>query len=429
MAFNFLTTQIQRLFVEEMRKLWQWDPKYSGVAKGVFGTYSSLGENIKGRMGDRERGQMAIVVKVGSGNAVPLAADRFQAHVMSYIYLAHVEGSPGFSLEWIRENYVDIQKNGGKFPTAPGVYYIHLCDRDGVPSTTEFFIDPLLTVKDEVPLLIQPNLYQIAQGKFVKGTLRVVRQPGNIRLYEPANYTADPTTGAILISEPFEDDEFLSVEYRYGAPSMGPFCLQEERALTKPLPGVVLAFGREIHAGDKLAVVVGDTRDLTAMEYGGRWEISVDFDVVARDVNTQREILDKTVLYVDAVLRPRLSTMGIEIMPVSLGGESEEAYDDNSDDYYYMGSFSIQVQTDWSIQVPLGATITQIEPGAPEGPVGPTVPPYMQTLAGLSDEEIIDVQFRQKILASLGLRLWGPRDPFYTGRLGKFPYGTGEMIL
>lgn len=429
MAFNFLTTQIQRLFVDEMRTFWQWDPKYNGLSKSVHGSYGSLGEQIKGRMGDRERGQMALVVKVGSGNPVPLAADRFQGHVMSYIYLAHVEGSPGFSLEWVRENYVAIQKNGGKFPSPPGVYYIHLCDKDNNPSTTQFYIDPLLTVRDEVPLPIQPTQYQIAQGKFVKGTLRVVRQPGNIRLYEPANYTANPATGIITIAEPFEDDEFLSVEYRYGGESLGPFCLQEERALIEPLPGVVLAFGRQIVAGDKLAVVVDDTRDLTAMEYGGRWEISVDFDVIARDVATQREILDKTVLYVDAVLRPRLSTMGIEILTMSLGGESEEPYDDTSDDYYYMGSFSIQVQTDWSIQVPLGATITHIDPGGPTGPVGPTVPPYMQTLAGLSDEEIIAVQFRQKMLASLGLKLWGPRDPFYTGRVGRFPYGTGEMLL
>jgi len=426
MAFNFLTSQIQRLFVDEMRNFWQWDPKYNGISKSVHG---SLGEHIKGKMGDGERGQMAMVVKVGSGNPVALAADRFQGHVMSYIYLAHVEGSPGMALEWVRENYVAIQKNGGIFPSPPGVYYLHLCNEDGEPSTTEFFIDPLLTVRDEVPLQIQPKQYQLAQGKFVRGTLRVVRQPGNIRLYEPTNFTADPSTGVILMVDDFEDDEFISVEYRYGGESTGPWCLQEERALVEPLPGVVLAFGRQIHPGDKMAIVIDDTRDLTALEYGGRWEISVDFDIIARDVTTQREILDKTVLYVDAVLRPRLSTMGIEILTMSLGGESEDTYDDNADDYFYMGSFSIQVQTDWSIQVPLGATITQIEPGGPTGPVGPTVLPYLQTLAGLSDEEMVSVQFRQRMLASLGLRLWGPRDPFYTGRVGRFPYGTGEMLL
>lgn len=426
MAYNFLTQQIQRLFVDELRKFWQWDPKYNGVSKSFHG---SLNEHIKGRQGEQERGQIALVVKVGSGNPVPLAPDRFQGHVMSYIYLAHVEGSPGLALEWVRENYVAIQNNGGRFPSAPGVYFLDLCDADGKPSTTQFHIDPLLTIRDEVPLHIQPKQYQLSQGKFVKGTLRVVRMPGNIRLYEPANYTADPATGIITLVPDFEDDEFISVEYRYGGATMGPFCLQEERALIEPLPGVVLAFGRQIVPGDRLAVVVDDTRDLTALEYGGRWEIGVDFDVIARDVITQREIFDKTVLYMDAVLRPRLSSMGIEILNMSLGGESEDTYDENADDYFYMGSFSIQVQTDWSIHVPLGATITQIEPGAPSGPVGPTIPPYMETLAGLSPEELITVQFRQKMLASLGLRLWGPRDPFYTGRLGRFPYGTGEMLL
>ncbi len=427
MAYNFLTAQIQRLFVEEMRKFWQYDPKYNGISQNVCG---SLNEHIKGRMGDRERGQIALVVKVGSGNPTPLAPDRFQGHVMSYAYVAHVEGKPGLALEWIREDYVAIQKNSGIFPSPPGVYFLELCDRYGNASDKEFFIDPMLTVRDETPLMFQPTQYQLSQGKFIKGSLRVYRMPGNLQLYEPVNYTSDPSTGIITVLEELEDDEFLSVDYRYGAPSQGPYCLEEERALVEPLPGVVLAFGRQIVPGDRLAVVVDDTRDLTALEYGGRWDISVDFDVIARDVNTQREILDKTVLYVDAVLRPRLSSMGIEILTMSLGGESEEPYDDNADDYFYMGNFSIQVQTDWSIHVPLGITLAHIEPGSPTaGPVGPKVPPYLQTLAGLSDEEIASIQYKQKILASLGLRLWGPRDPFYTGRVGRYPFGTGELLL
>ena len=55
------------------------------------------------------------------------------------------------------------------------------------------------------------------------------------------------------------------------------------------------------------------------MEYGGRWDLTMDFDVVSRDVYAQQEIADQTIVYIWGVLRPYLSSEGLEITD-SLGG-------------------------------------------------------------------------------------------------------------
>ena len=38
---------------------------------------------------------------------------------------------------------------------------------------------------------------------------------------------------------------------------------------------------------------------------------------------------------------------------MSLGGEGEEVYDDNADDYFYTASMSLSIQADWFIYFPL----------------------------------------------------------------------------
>jgi hypothetical protein len=84
-----------------------------------------------------------------------------------------------------------------------------------------------------------------------------------------------------------------------------------------------------------MAVVVHPIRQPVALEYGGRWDINLEFEVIARDVYAQQEIADFSVIYLWGILRSRLAKEGIEMTEISLGGESEEVYDDTGDDYYY----------------------------------------------------------------------------------------------
>lgn len=421
--YYFLTQQIQRVFIEELRNYWSYHPRYQDIVDHIEGKYSF-----------RERPQYGIVLKNSSGNQVQLAADNFQGHVDSYIYLANVEGKPGLSIEWVKENSIAIQNNGGIFPSPPGIYYVDFCDANGNPTDKAFYLDPLLEVIDETVLKINDTQYQLQNGAFLAGTLRLYRMPGNIQLYEGTNYDVDASTGEItLLDDLVSEEDFISADYKVPGETTGPWEVMEERALTEPIPGAILAFGRRVTAGDRLAVVVQSKRSISAMEYGGRWDLTLDIDVIARDPLAQREILDQTALYLWATARPRLSTAGIEILSISMGGETEEVYDDNADDWYYNASFSLQLQTDWSIHVPLGVCIRGVEPsgGAPLNLTGPSqaplTPPFIEQIGGLTDEQIAQIQDNIKLMADLGLSQTS--DPWYGGKPGfSGKKNTGPML-
>lgn len=418
--YYFLTQQIQRVFIEELRNYWSYHPRYQDIVDHIQGKYSF-----------RERPQYGIILKNSAGNQAQLAADNFQGYVHSYVYLANVEGKPGLSIEWVKENSVAIQNNGGLFPSAPGIYYIDFCDANGNPTDEAFYVDPLLEVLDETLLKINDTQYQLQNPGFLAGTLRLYRMPGNIQLYEGVNYNVNVETGEVdLIDFPLEDNEFLSADYKVPGETTGPWKVMENRALIEPVPGAVLAFGRRITKGDRLAVVVQEKRAISALEFGGRWDLTLDIDVVARDPLSQREILDQTALYLWATARPRLSSAGIEILSVSMGGETEEVYDENADDWYYNASFSLQLQTDWSIHVPLGICIRSVEPGG--GPpitpgTAPLTPPFIEQIGGLTDEQIAQIQDNIRAMANLGLSQ--TFDPWYAGKAG-LPgiKGTGPML-
>lgn len=418
--YYFLTEQIQRKFIQELRKYWSYHPKYKDIVDKIEGKYAFT-----------ERPQTGIVLKNSAGNQTQLAADNFQGTLQSYVYLAHVDGYPNLSVEWVREDFVAIQNNGGLFPSEPGVYFLDFCDANGTPTDQEFFVDPLIDVIDETVIQINPTQWQLQKGQFLANTLKLYQMPGNLPLFEGPNYTADPTTGIITLVEPLpRPEDFLSADYRVGETPRGPFKVNEQRALREPIPGVVLAFGRRITAGDRLAVVVQRKRRIAALEYGGRWDLTLDMEIIARDPLNQREILDQTSLYLWLQARPRLSSMGIEILSVNMGGETEELYDDNAQDFYYSGTLSIQLQTDWLVHVPLGICIRSVEQSGGEPPApgqAPLTPPFIEQIAGLTDAEVAEIQGNIKFQQQLGLT--APWDPFYVGKLGNpGVYGTGEML-
>jgi len=328
----------------ELRRFWSYHPRYQDL----------IG-NIQSKFSFKEQPQQAIIIKNGGGSPVSLSADNYVGVVQSYAYKALVRDFPGVFLEWVREDALPIQESGGRFPSAPGVYYIELTEDN------EFYVDPLLDVWGEQVMITDPTTAQLARP-FLARSLRLYEQPNGFLLQEPANYTADPATGAITLVNPLTGGRYLVADYRYPEESRGPFTLHPMYADKDAIPGVVLAFGRRCRKGDRVAIVVQDRRKPAALEYGGRWELTLDFDIMARDVNTQQEIHDYSVMYIWGILKNRLSSEGIEIKDMSLGGESEEIYDDTGDDYFYNASVSLTVETDWAIHVPLSAMMRMVAP-------------------------------------------------------------------
>lgn len=405
---------MKRRFISELRKYWSYHPKYR----------DDLVPNIQGKFSFSERPQHGIVIKTGSGNRMDLSADNYVGVVESYCLLTRVRNKPGLSIEWVREDSIAIQNNGGMFPSAPGIYYIDIVQPDKDLDTEErrcayaantdlvFYVDPLLDVYAEPVALPDGVSGQLAHVP--TKSLRLFEKPSNWLLEEGVDYTLDvdaggKVTGGITMLKPLTGGRWLQADYRYQGESVGPFPLVEMHANNSAIPGVVLAFGRRVQAGDQLAVMVHDIRRPAYLEYGGRWDLNVEFDIFSRDVYAQQEISDQTVMYLWGVLRSHLSHQGIEITDISLGGESEEVYDENGDDYFYNYNFSMTCQTDWSIHVPLDGWLRS---------ASPLTATQHRQISALPDDELAGQYGNIQLMDALGVE--SIQDPFWSGRGGTF---------
>ncbi len=147
------------------------------------------------------------------------------------------------------------------------------------------------------------------------------------------------------------------------------------------IPGVVLAFGKRAEAGQKVAVVIYGDRVDAAKAFGGKFEVSFDLDVIARDSIQMEEIADLVFMYLWAQKKGALEFEGIEILDVSIGGEAEEIADESGDNYFYQASASVSMRADWELHVPMPLTISKVTPVTRAGDTDPRAPSGIQAVA------------------------------------------------
>jgi hypothetical protein len=193
----------------------------------------------------------------------------------------------------------------------------------------------------------------------VSQTLRIWENR-NLLLIEGRDYTVNYDTGKVKLLSMFYEGATLTADYRYVVPSIGPIQWSWNTADWTTIPGVVLAFGKRGKPGDKMAIVVYADRVDTAQAYGGRFDVSFDLDVIAQDPIQMEEIADTVTMTLWADKRSVLSSEGIELVDVSMGGEAEETYDETGDLYFYTASMSVQLQADWEVHIPLPFTISKV---------------------------------------------------------------------
>jgi hypothetical protein len=353
--YYYLVQALKRRLILELKDSFARHPIYEKVVPF-----------IQNRFSFEERPQYGIVVKGSSANKVSLSADNFIGSIMSHVMLAYV-GAPVYPLEWVREDLACLKANHDKMPTPPGIYYMEILEAPDTPQTTgSFILDPLLTVNDEPVLRFITGIENEAQLQQlpVPGTLRLWENR-KFLLIEGKHFTID-SSGAIKLLTRSSPGSVLTADYRYAISSVGPIQFQWNKADFTTLPGVVLAFGKRARKGDKVAIVVYEDRVEAAKAYGGRTDASFDLDVIARDPMQMEEMADLLVMYLWGQKRDSLSSEGIEITDVSIGGEAEEIYDETGDDHFYNASLSIQVQADWEIHIPLPLTISQVTATTPE---------------------------------------------------------------
>ena len=349
MYYNLLNAMKRRL-VLELKDSFAQHPVYNKIVSHIENKYTFS-----------ERPQFGIVIKGASANKVSLSADQFIGTLNSYCMLAYV-GAPTFPLEWVVEDAASLDAQGGRMALPPGIYYIEiLAAPEDAQSVGYFMVDPLLTVNDEPVLRFISGVETVGQLQQlpVPGTLRLWENR-NYRLVEGKHYSVDYATGAVTFLDRFQPGSVVTADYRYSVASLGPVEYQWNRAEYKVLPGVVLAFGKRGKVGDKVAVVVYEDRTPTANAYGGRFDLTFEMDVIARDPHQMEELADLTMMYLLYQKRPLLSAEGIEVVDVSIGGEAEEVADETGDEFFYTASLSLQLQTPWEVHEPLPLTISVV---------------------------------------------------------------------
>ena len=316
---------------------------------------------IQNKFAFDERPQFGIVVKGSSANKIQLSSENFIGVVSSKVMLANVE-QPSYLLEWVKEDMAVLRDTSDVMPIQSGVYVLECLTSPTDPGECgTFSIKPYLTVTDE-PLLF------VSSGVETEANLHQPPTVGTLRLWENRHYLlkegrdyrVDYRTGLVTLTYRLRVGSIITADYRYEVDPMGPFEWKWNTADFKTLPGVILAFGKRGRPGDKSAVVVYEDRVDTANAQGGKFEASFDIDVIATDPIQMEEIADFAVMSLWGVKRSLLSYEGLEITDVSIGGESEDTYDENADIYYYMASLSVQLQADWEIHVPLPLTISRV---------------------------------------------------------------------
>lgn len=334
--FAHLTLAVRDRIIEELKTYWADDPRYVGLANNIQGKYSF-----------EERPQFGIIVRTGGASNVVLSAYNFIGTVEGYVSLASVKDYPSHgSIEWVREDPAGVRQ--------PGIYHVNIYDAPNQDVQGHQF--NLYAQKYERRL--EDNLMFISNveiqllDKPIENSLRIIEYPSGRRLSK-TEYTYDPESSVVTLTEPLPRGLKLNARYTVDSGQIGPFLVRPAQAYREIIPGAVLAFGRKLKHGDQQIVLVGDRKEPIYEEYGGRWDVSVDLELIARDPHSQADISDRTVVWIWSELRKKLTDLGIDISDVSLGGEGEEAYDDNGDDYFYTATISFTVQTNWFAHVPL----------------------------------------------------------------------------
>lgn len=359
--YYYLVGALKRRLILELQDSFSRHPLYRKITPFIQNKFSF-----------KERPQFGLVVKGSSANKVQLSPDNFIGTIQSHVMLAHV-GKAVHPLEWVREDLVCVKANNNVFPTAAGVYYLEvLLAPTNATEPGYYAIDPLLTVNKEAVLVFQSGIEKEIQLQQVPvaGTLRLWEND-SILLVEGADYTLG-AEGAITPLHNFAPNSYLTADYRYAVPSLGPLPFFWNQADSTTLPGVVLAFGKRAEAGQKVAVVVYENRVGTANAYGGKFEANFDVEAIARDTTQMEEIADLVIMYLWAQKKAKLEFEGIEVLDTSMGGEAEEVADEVGDEYYYTSSLSIQLRADWEVHVPLPLTISRATQTTKAGDTDPT---------------------------------------------------------
>ncbi len=353
---NWLTNPLKKRVAAELKKILYEHPRYRADSDNVQNKYSF-----------KERPQRGVIINAASAERVRLSADNYVGRLTSFCMLAPISAYPGTTLEWVRENFPVLEQVSPKrdvFPSPPGVYIINIesIPNEGKKIPGTFTVEPVLTVLNE-PLLIfsssADSEAQLSHDLIYPGSVRLWID-GRRKLVPDVDFHVDYDTSQITFLKSTPTGSFIHADYRYKTPTQGPYQFQPEETNLIAIPGAVLAFGDRVHECDKMAVVITEDRTEVADVYGGKFETRFELVAFTRDSEDREKLSDYLVIKI-LERQNALGYEGLELIDVSPGGESEEIYNDETDEYYYESTISVSFRVDWAIHVPLPVVVDRVE--------------------------------------------------------------------
>lgn len=353
---NWLTSATKKRVIRELKKILYDHPRYRADS-----------ENVQNKFSFQERPNRGIIVNGTSADRVRLSADNYMGRHSSFVMLARTGNFPGTSVEWVIENVGVLEATSPRrdvFPSPPGVYRIKIVSLPDEAHQTpgQFTVDPILTVKNEPLVVFSSSADQDAQlshDLIYPGSVRLWLD-GRIVLIRDVDYSVDEASGHVVFLKPTPAGDSVSADYRYVVPTVGPVPFYRERSDETSIPGAVIAFGDRVQEFDQVDVVVTDER-VDAMDvYGGKFEVHFDLIAFTKDSDDREKMSDYVIAKI-LELQNVLGFEGIELLDVSPGGESEDVYNPETDDYFYDSSISLSFRVDWEIHVPLPVVVERGE--------------------------------------------------------------------
>ena len=349
---SWLTNATKRRIIQELKHILYGHPRYR-----------SDSENVQNKFAFNERPQRGVIVNGTSADRVKLSADNYMGRLSSFCMLSYVPGHPGTTIEWVRENFNVLERFSSTralFPASPGVYQF-LVDKlpdeaRNLPGLISF--TPILTVFDEYITTFPDNglhTGQISRENIYPGSLRLWLDR-RIALIPDVDFSVNHETGEIRFLRNPPPGGLIVADYRYLTPLQGPFEFKKEETNNTMIPGVVLAFGDRTVENDRFDIVITTERTDVADVYGGKFEMTFDLIAFSKDSEDREKLSDYIVM---KILEKQniLGFEGIELLDVTPGGENEDVFNAETDEYFYESNISLSFRVDWSIYKPLPIVI------------------------------------------------------------------------
>ena len=338
--FHRVKNVVKKIIITEIQKLVKEHPEFHDTL--VINKYQ-----------DQEREKINVIVKSASTSSQRLDLGNYGTTIDSYTTLAGLKGQRGDMLEWVRDDYNNIQNL-----VPPGFYVLRM------DTLTTFVIEQYLTIQKEQLDLNEINI----DGKYlahlnhqdINTGSEVITDDTGLLFVRDKHYTINYETGLITFLIDTQGFYQIYATYQYLKPQLGPFKMKSFDYNNTALPGVVLAFGDRVREGDIQVVIVSDKREPSAMAYTGQWNITLDIEVRAQDTDTSETLVDYISTSFWAFKQIELCDRGITLTDISASGESEEQEMDVPDEWSFVDTISMSLVVQWEVHVPIIGRVEKI---------------------------------------------------------------------